>query len=112
LELPGPSGAFSNEIIAGSNKLGDTENTLFFEGGNGSGAGDPFDGAFESFVKLLRQNHLFLPLWILGKLRKRLKEEQRFWRLPLPQHVPFVNNSSNNIILVKIIYNITNYSYH
>jgi len=66
LELPGPGGAFGNEIIAGGNKLGDTENTLFFEGGNGSGASDPLNGAFESFVKLLRQNHLFLPPKILG----------------------------------------------
>lgn len=56
--LPGPSGALGDEVVAGDDELGDAEDALLLEGGDGAVAGDPLHRALESLVELLREDHL------------------------------------------------------
>lgn len=59
---PRPGGAFGNEVVAGEDELGDAEDALLLEGGDGAGPRDPLHRPLESLVQPLRQHHpLSLP---------------------------------------------------
>lgn len=51
--IPGPGRALGDEVIAGGDELGDAENAFLFESGDGAGACDLLDRAFERLVKPL-----------------------------------------------------------
>jgi hypothetical protein len=88
--IPGPGGAFRDEVIAGDDELGDAENAFLFEGRDRTRPCDPLHRSFEGFVKLLRQNHLsslsirecgkrgkFIGLETLGGLDE---QDSEFWK--------------------------------
>jgi hypothetical protein len=52
-KLPGPSGAFRDEIVTGENEFADTKNAFLFEGRNSAWTCDSLYCSFECFVNLL-----------------------------------------------------------
>lgn len=55
--LPGPSGAFADEIVAGEDEFIRGEEPLLPVSGDRSGRGDPLHCSFESLVQSLLQRH-------------------------------------------------------
>lgn len=54
MKIPGPRGAFGDEIVTSHNKLANTKNSFLLKRRDGTRSGDPLYSPFEGFMDLLR----------------------------------------------------------